>query len=921
MHGRIIYFWDGILPLKTGSDFHYLNFYWNQLNGLGYVSSIDKYNVYILSYYLLQTFTHNIAITQYLLLSFLIALSTIGMYFLLKHLSLLSNNRINDVFPFIGALFYIFNYYFIFTYIDFYINVYIYSMLPFDILMVSLMLEYINNTKKFIVYTVFFVFAIEITSYSFLLVPMIALFLFILIAFIIIFYRYIFRSKFNLLKTIENFIMFILIFITTNIWWISGYFINFKSEYASTKASNTGAIINLFTTNLYNPLRLLNVISIYPFVGSIKYSNGFLWNIYYSPKFILFPILAVFLFLIILVPIILIGNKKAIFDRSIKIKLYIFTFITLFFALQGMNPINRYLFYLIEDIFPQFLPYLYATRLPFMRVPILFFYTIIFYESIYELFHLNLNYKKRSSQFYKNLINKLNNRKFRTYFIIVLLILILVIYPFYIYIPSGTQVYDTGHGNIPETVEFPKYFYSLSNYINKNANNSDTLILPLTYSMLSMNFSEGNAFADDNYAGLLFGSPVIIGQNQTLFNCINNDIQTPGTNFSILLNNINVKYIVINTIFDKYVHGYPSGTNMSLLNKYMESQKGLQLTKNFGPLIVYKNIYYNGIISSSIPAPNNFNIYGKENYVSIINAFKNINITFNKNISNYHDMVYNYNNDLEIELKNNTSRIHNGYYFRNLNPLNINMSKYHYLIVKAKSTNGNLGNGTYFAIDTVTYLNNYTSTTSYIKPVGSSTYYKGNTSFNIYIYPLYNNVYNDIVGLYNLSNGANSNLNYVTFAIGFHQNSTFPAYLNVSSIGFSKFINANSVILDTKNIALDFHSNRSFNVPNIIYKEINPTLYKVNIKNATGSFAIMLKQNYNVNWDIQGLNNNTYNHYIADSYANGWTVNKTGNYTFYIVFSPQKVYNQVNDIAITSNIASLSMLISIFFYTRRRGKW
>jgi len=917
-----MFFWDELLPLKTGSDFHYLNFYWNQINGLGYESSIDKFNVDILSYYLFQIFTHNIAISQYLLLSFLFTLSTLGMYFFLKHLSFLLNKKINDIFPFLGALFYIFNYDFIFTLTNTSPNIYIYSMLPFDILIFFMMLESFNNTKKFIIYTVLFAFALEITSSSFLLVPMLPLFIFILIAFVIIFYKYIFKFKFHLLKTLENLFIFTLTVLTTNIWWISNFFITFKSEYASTASANMSSIVNDFTTNGVYPLKFFSTISLYPELLPIKYNNNWLWIIYYSPKLILFPILAVLLFLIILVPIILIENKKAIFDRSIKIKLYIFTFITLFFALQGINPINRYLFYFIKDTIPQFLPYLYATRLPFMRMPILFFYTIIFYDSIYELYQVTLNSRNKSnSKIRQNLLIKINNRKFRTYFIIALLILILVIYPFYIYTPSAMEVYDTGHGNIPETVEFPKYFYSLSNYINKNANNSDTLILPLTYSMLSMNFSEGNAFADDNYAGLLFGSPVIIGQNQTLFNCINNDIQTPGTNFSILLNNINVKYIVINTIFDKYVHGYPSGTNMSLLNKYMESQKGLQLTKNFGPLIVYKNIYYNGIISSSIPAPNNFNIYGKENYVSIINAFKNINITFNKNISNYHDMVYNYNNDLEIELKNNTSRIHNGYYFRNLNPLNINISKYHYLIVKAKSTNGNLGNGTYFAIDTVTYLNNYTSTTSYIKPVGSSTYYKGNTSFNIYIYPLYNNVYNDIVGLYNLSNGANSNLNYVTFAIGFHQNSTFPAYLNVSSIGFSKFINANSVILNTKNIALDFHSNRSFNVPNIIYKEINPTLYKVNIKNATGSFAIMLKQNYNVNWDIQGLNNNTYNHYIADSYANGWTVNKTGNYTFYIVFSPQKVYNQVNDIAITSNIASLSMLVSIFFYTRRRGKW
>ena len=93
------------------------------------------------------------------------------------------------------------------------------------------------------------------------------------------------------------------------------------------------------------------------------------------------------------------------------------------------------------------------------------------------------------------------------------------------------QTYDTGHGNIPETVVFPKYFYTMADYINTHANNSDTLILPLTYDMLSMNFSHCNGFADDNYAGLLTGSPVIDGQNSTLFNLINKDINMPKNKF------------------------------------------------------------------------------------------------------------------------------------------------------------------------------------------------------------------------------------------------------------------------------------------------------------------------------------------------------------------------------------------------------
>ena len=65
---------------------------------------------------------------------------------------------------------------------------------------------------------------------------------------------------------------------------------------------------------------------------------------------------------------------------------------------------------------------------------------------------------------------------------------------------------------------------NLTNYIQKNSNYSDTLILPLSSDFLTMDFGPANTFADDSYPGLLFGSPVITGQNSTIFNWINNAI-------------------------------------------------------------------------------------------------------------------------------------------------------------------------------------------------------------------------------------------------------------------------------------------------------------------------------------------------------------------------------------------------------------
>ena len=919
MHGRIIYFWDGILPFKTSSDFHYLNFYWNQLNGLGYGTSIDKYNVYILSYYFFQTFTRNIALTQYLLLSILITSSTLGMYFLLKHLTLLVNTNVNNIFPFIGSLFYILNFYFALVFSDFGLLIYLYSLLPLDVLVFSKVIESFNNTKLLFTYTVIFGVLLELTSYSFILVPMLVFFIFTIISFLFIFMKYIWRTKLNLIVYIKNISIFIFTVLMMNIWWIIGYFINFKSESASTAISGLSTIVIDFTTNGYYPLKILSTISLYPQLTPIKYANNWFWIVYYYPKYLLFPIISISLFVIILIPLIFLRNINPIFNRSLKIKIYIITFIILFFALQGINPINSLIFYYIKDNYPALLVDLYGTRLPFMRMPLLFFYTIIFYDSIYEIY--NFSFRRRTKNKiqnnYKKIRLKFLNKQTRAYLIVIILILLLIVYPFYLYTPYTMQTYDTGHGNVPETVVFPKYFYRMADYINTHANNSDTLILPLTYDMLSMNFSQCNGFADDNYAGLLTGSPVIDGGNSTLFNLINKDINFPHSNFSILLNNINVEYILINPIYDKYVHGYPCNTNISQIITYVNSQKSIKLVQTFGPLLVYKNLDYKGIITSGNTMPNNFSLYSSDNYISVLPDFSTINTTFNTNISGYENMTYSYSSlGINLSFPFSTSKLFNGYYFTNNQTLNINISKYHYLIITAKSANGNLCNGTYFAVNTYTYLNNNSATSSYIKPLYSSTYDHGNSSFTTYIYQLYNNILDNNSGYYNLENGGNDGINrFIEISVSWYLNSTFPSYLNISNVGFAKELNGISSLLETDNIISPY--NVSTTVPKISYSEINPTLYKVSVANATGSFDVILRQNYNAYWSISGIPNSETEHFTADYIENGWVVDKTGNYTFYIEYTPQKVYSTINDIILSANALALTGVIFILAYRRR----
>jgi hypothetical protein len=711
---------------------------------------------------------------------------------------------------------------------------------------------------------------------------------------------------------IKNISLFIFTVIATNIWWIIGYFIDFQSESASTSLTNIPTVVIDFTTNGYYPLKILSTISLYPQLFPIKYTNNWFWIAYYYPKYLLFPIISIILFIIILTPLVLFRNANSIFNASMKLKIYLVVFIILFFALQGINPINRYIFYYIKGSYPQFLVDLYGTRLPFMRMPLLFFYTILFYDSILEIYNFTLKNKRKTIEKFYTKRDKQLNRKIHTYFLIIILILLLVIYPFYLYTPYAMQTYDTGHGNIPETVVFPRYFYTMADYINTHANNSDTLILPLTYDMLSMNFSQGDSFANDNYAGLLTGSPVISGQNSTLFKLINEDLSIPSTNFSILLDNINVKYILINTVYSKYVHGYPENTNISKIIKYVNNQSNINFITNFGPLLLYKNIYYTGIISSEQTSPSNFTLYSSSNYISVLPKFRFVNTSFNKNISGYKNMNFEYTSlGMNLTFPFETSQLINGYYFTNNKTFDVNISKYHYLIITAKSTNGNLCNGTYFAVDTNTYLNNGSVANSYIKPIDSSTYYQGNKSFHTYIYSLFNDPYYNNIGYYNLENN-NVIAHFIEIAVGWHRNSTFPAYLNISGIGFAQQLDPLSSLLYNDNIISPFHV--KVTIPNISFIEENPTLYKVNIKNAIGKFELILRQNYNTLWSTSDIPYNETTHFIADYIENGWVINKTGNYTFYIEYMPQKEYNNINDIALNANIIAIisGLFIMIF---------
>ena len=935
LHGRTIYFWDGALPFKPFFDLKYLNYSWDQLNGLGYPDSVDKFTWILAPYLVFLPLTGSLWITQSITIFLFLFTASSGMYYFLKHFSLLLERTVHPLFFFFPALLYIANYYSVFVYNDFASSLFAYTILPYSTTLTLVILENIGNLRKVLPLSVLFSLSFEIASSSFTtLTPLIFYFVLAIVGIAAISWHKIKEKswKINKIYSTRGILVLLSVFALTNFWWISNFIITSSNQYSQSGATSLSGIYVDFTTLGSYPAKWLSTIAIYPQLFPSVGGNNFPWIGEYALSEIIFPVIGILFFIVLMFPLATLRrmNSSQIFGFRIKAGLYFLFFFVIFFSLQGINPVNEYIYFFISSNVPTLLPYLYGTRLPFTRLDIVFFSSILFFISIYEIYvgKFTLSTEKPSDSNREKTISKAKVNR-RRILLTIIIVLILVVYPWYFYTPGTMQVYNTGHGNIPATVIFPKYFYNLSDYVATHSNGSDILILPLTYDFLSMNFSTGNIFADDSFPGYLFGAPAISGaENSTLYNTIYNEMMIPSSNFTSLLNNINVKFVLMNTIFDQYANGYPSGTNLTTIEDYLSGQTGLKLAGEFGPLILYANKYYEGTVQSGNIYLLNGSLYSKQNYLPLNTYFSSLNTSFNPNLSGYSEVSYNYNGSIELKFPNLTGPLlNNGYFFSNMVNFSANLSRYHYLEITAQSTNGSCQNGTYFDVNTKTYLKNGNVGIYDIKPIGSSTYYQGNSTYHTYTYELFGNILNSNTMLSNTPSldGNGSLVNRITIGVGWHSYSVFPAYLNISKIGLAESISPGANIYSGGNISVTYNAGVNFGILNrssvvISYQENNPTSYTVSVRNSTGAFPLILKQNFNSEWTLQGILGDNYTHFLADNYANGWLINERGNFTFKIEFPEQGSYNMINLEAISANVIFISLSIGIVYneYKRRQ---
>ena len=91
--------------------------------------------------------------------------------------------------------------------------------------------------------------------------------------------------------------------------------------------------------------------------------------------------------------------------------------------------------------------------------------------------------------------------------------------------------------------------------------------------------------------------------------------------------------------------------------------------------------------------------------------------------------------------------------------------------------------------------------------------------------------------------------------------------------------------------------------PQISWRKINPTKYRVEIKNAQEPFWLVFSEAFHPGWrlSIQG------EHRIMNGFANGWHLTKTGDYQVDVFFAPQRIFY------LGAGISILTIIFSLFY--------
>ncbi len=94
--------------------------------------------------------------------------------------------------------------------------------------------------------------------------------------------------------------------------------------------------------------------------------------------------------------------------------------------------------------------------------------------------------------------------------------------------------------------------------------------------------------------------------------------------------------------------------------------------------------------------------------------------------------------------------------------------------------------------------------------------------------------------------------------------------------------------------------------PTITFKKINSIYYKVKVENVKSPFVLTFSERNSPLWEAKIGNNILKDQFLVNGYANGWYIDKKGNYNIDLVFSTQSKFEKGLIVTIVTVLALLS---------------
>jgi len=463
--GTILYYWDTNLPLDIKNSIQDFFFYWHSNVFPGGSGNGWSWLPYSLSVAALLKLFGNLSLTQALLYFSFIFLSIVNFYLLLNYLLItvvgldIEKNAIfYKIISFLFAIFYALNLYtFYYSYFMFNPQIYIYSLLPLNILALFKLYPLgkkggLSNTPNkwlFLFLTTLIFMSPGFTTYVFLGQYLLLLFFYLSL--------YWFVGKYKLLshKTLQIFLFLVLILLT-QWWWFFPSLLGFKELYLSQSALGTSVYFDISSirSNLLNSVRL--------FGSPMMNNNPFSWDSFYNSN-LLFP------FTLFLFPFLIIFTFARI--KEIKNKIYLVYFLTIFlfslFIVKLGNP-----------------PFVWLTRFAYDSVPFFGAFRDAWHKA--GLFYTFSYFILSSIGFYlvvKVLLEEKRKKLFLGVSFFALIIAgIAVTAPFFLFSYDNIKkidfLYDGKKYTFSAKTKIPPEYYQLKSVLEKSCNGTSVLVIP-----------------------------------------------------------------------------------------------------------------------------------------------------------------------------------------------------------------------------------------------------------------------------------------------------------------------------------------------------------------------------------------------------------------------------------------------------------